>query len=53
VILYWPEEDEFPSKVKILFDRTADKFLDVESIIFLVEGFAKNIEMGTSSGRQQ
>ena len=53
VILYWPDEDEFPSKVKILFDRTADKFLDVESIIFLVEGFVKNIEMGISSIRQQ
>ncbi len=47
-VLYWPKEDEFPSTVKILFDRTADKFLDVESIIFLIEGFAKNIEMHLS-----
>ncbi len=45
IILYWPEEDEFPSVVKILFDQTADKFLDAESIIFLLEGLVKNIEM--------
>ena len=45
IILYWPEEDEFPSKVKILFDQTADRFLDAESIIFLLEGLVKNIEM--------
>lgn len=43
-ILYWPEEDEFPAKVKILFDQTADKFLDVESLMFLLEGLVKNIE---------
>ena len=45
VILYWPEEEEFPSKVKILFDQTADRFLDVESIMFLLEGLVKNVEM--------
>ena len=44
VILYWPEEDEFPAKVQILFDQTADKFLDVESLMFLLEGLVKNIE---------
>jgi hypothetical protein len=45
IILYWPEEDEFPSKVKILFDQTADRFLDAESLMFLLEGLVKNIEM--------
>jgi len=44
VILYWPEEDEFPAKVQILFDQNADKFLDVESLMFLLEGLVKNIE---------
>ena len=44
-ILYWPGEEEFPAKVKILFDSTADSFLDVESLIFLVEGLVRNIEM--------
>lgn len=48
VILYWPEEDEFPAKVQILFDRTADIFLDVESLMFLLEGLVKNIERGLS-----
>ncbi len=45
VILYWPQEEEFPAKVKMLFDASADRFLDVESLIFLVEGLVKNIEM--------
>jgi hypothetical protein len=44
VILFWPAEEEFPSRTKILFDSTADRFLDAESLIFLVEGMVKNIE---------
>ncbi len=44
VILYWPHDDEFEPKLKIIFDSTADRFLDAESIIFLVEGLVKNIE---------
>jgi hypothetical protein len=45
VVLYWPRDEEFPAKVKMLFDASADRFLDVESMIFLVEGLVKNIEM--------
>jgi hypothetical protein len=48
VVLYWPGDAEFGSKVKILFDSTADKFLDVESIMFLAEGFVYNIEAALS-----
>lgn len=44
IILFWPKDEEFDSKLKILFDSTADRFLDAESIIFLVEGLVKNIE---------
>jgi hypothetical protein len=44
-ILYWPDEEEFPSRIKVLFDSTADKYLDVESLMFLIEGLVKNIEM--------
>lgn len=47
-ILYWPPDNEFASKVKVLFDSTADKFLDAESIIFLVEGLVYNIEAALS-----
>jgi hypothetical protein len=47
-ILYWAKEDEFESKAKILFDSSADKFLDAEAIIFLLEGLVKNIEMQIS-----
>lgn len=45
VILYWPGEDEFNAEVKILFDAVADRYLDAESLIFLLEGLVKNIEM--------
>ncbi len=48
LILYWKEEEEFPSQTKILFDYTADCFLDVESLVFLVEELIKNIESGIS-----
>jgi hypothetical protein len=44
VTLFWPKDEDFGSKLKILFDSTADRFLDAESIIFLVEGLVKNIE---------
>jgi hypothetical protein len=44
-LLYWPQEEEFPARMKVLFDSTADQYLDVESIMFLVEGLVKNIEM--------
>jgi len=46
LILYWPHDEEFPAKLKILFDATADRFLDVESLTFLIEGLVKNIESG-------
>ncbi|RPI35380.1 MAG: DUF3786 domain-containing protein, partial [Nitrospiraceae bacterium] len=48
IVLYWPADSEFGSKVKVLFDSTADKFLDVESIMFLVEGLVYNIEAAMS-----
>ncbi|MBI5102655.1 MAG: DUF3786 domain-containing protein [Nitrospirae bacterium] len=47
-LLYWQEEEEFPSRLKVLFDSTADQYLDVESIMFLVEGLVKNIQMRIS-----
>jgi len=46
LILYWPRDEEFPSKLKVLFDATADRFLDVESLTFLIEGLAKSLEWG-------
>ena len=49
VILYWPEDEEFGATLKILFDASADRFLDVESLLFLIEGLLKNIEMLFSS----
>jgi hypothetical protein len=48
MILYWSADSEFASKVKVLFDSTADRFLDVESMMFLVEGLVYNIEAAMS-----
>ena len=50
LVLYWPQEDEFDSKVSVLLDSTADHFLDVESLIFLGEGLIKNIEASLRHG---
>ncbi|MCG6553793.1 MAG: DUF3786 domain-containing protein [Candidatus Magnetominusculus sp. LBB02] len=41
--LYWPADTEFPARFKAVFDASADMFLDVESIVFLCEGFVKRI----------
>jgi hypothetical protein len=43
-VLHWPAEEEFPARVRVLFDATADQFLDAESLIFLGEGLVKNLE---------
>lgn len=53
MILYWPTEEEFESKAKVIFDSTADRFLDAESIIFLVEGLVKNIEANLFLDKKQ
>jgi hypothetical protein len=54
LILYWTVDDDSEdtglSAVKILFDSTADRFLDVESLIFLVEGLINIIEHVSSAG---
>ncbi len=42
LIQYWKEEEDLDlmgaSSCRILFDRSADRFLDVESLVFLIEG---------------
>ena len=44
VFLYWPDDDEFESKVTIRFDSTADKYFDVEQLIFLIKEIVEDIE---------
>ncbi len=46
LLLHWQDEDDFPSQTKILLDFTAESFLDVESLLFLVEEMIKDIEYG-------
>ncbi len=43
-ILFWAAEEEFSPTVKLLFDRSADRFLDVETLIFLSEGLVRHLE---------
>ncbi len=38
LILYWKADVDYSSSLNVLMDRTADEYLDVESIIFLGEG---------------
>jgi len=40
-IHYWRSNSEFDSALKILFDKSADDYLDVESYIFLGEGLVE------------
>jgi hypothetical protein len=44
LLLYWRADEEFPARVKVLFDRSADRFLDVETIMYVGEGFVKVLE---------
>ncbi len=43
LILYSKGDEEFPSVLKILFDAITPEFLDVESIIFLLEGLVHTV----------
>ncbi|MBF0321204.1 MAG: DUF3786 domain-containing protein [Nitrospirae bacterium] len=43
LLLYWPADTEFPARFKSVFDASADRFLDVESIVFLCEGLVKRV----------
>lgn len=45
LILYSKGDEEFPSSLKIVFDKVTGNFLDVESIIFLLEGFVHTMRM--------
>ncbi len=45
LILYRRGDDEFPSSIKVLFDRMTTEFIDVESLVFLSEGLVHTISM--------
>ena len=48
LLLFWDDnkEEEFPARVKILMDRTVLNFIDIESLVFLAERFAKGALRG-------
>jgi hypothetical protein len=41
LILYWKPEEQFESKLKVLFDSTADHFLDIDAIYILGRGMVE------------
>ncbi|MBI5181440.1 MAG: DUF3786 domain-containing protein [Nitrospirae bacterium] len=45
LLLFWDEipEEGFPARVKILMDRSVLTFIDIESLVFLAERFAKEL----------
>ncbi len=47
-VLFWDEDEEdgFPAKVKVLFDKNVNDFLDIESLVFVCERMAERwVEM--------
>ena len=42
-VLFWDEEkeDNFPAKVKVLFDEKVMDYLDIESLVFACERMAE------------
>jgi energy-coupling factor transporter ATP-binding protein EcfA2 len=49
LILYSKGDNEFGSSLNILFDKITDEFLDVESLIFLLEGLVHTVRYMFSS----
>lgn len=45
LILYSESDEEFPSSLNIVLDKATGNFLDVESIVFLFEGFVHTLRM--------
>ncbi|MBL7032463.1 MAG: DUF3786 domain-containing protein, partial [Nitrospira sp.] len=41
LFLYWKAENQFESKLKILFDSSADKYLDFEAVYILSRGMVE------------
>jgi hypothetical protein len=41
LVLYWRPDDQFDSKLKLLLDSTADRYLDIEFIIALGRGLVE------------
>jgi hypothetical protein len=53
LILYWKAEDDTEeSSLRVLFDRSADRFLDVESLVFLIEGLVNILSRCSESPKK-
>lgn len=49
LVLYWPRDEEFGSELRVLLDRSADRFLDVEALVFLGEGLVATLRAVAST----
>lgn len=43
LLLYWEPEEDFPAQARFLFDSSVGAYLDLESLLFLVEGLIERL----------
>jgi len=43
LLLYWEPEEDFPAQARFLFDSSVGAYLDLESLLFLVEGLMERL----------
>jgi hypothetical protein len=43
LLLYWEPEEDFPAQARFLFDVSVGAYLDLESLLFLVEGLMERL----------
>jgi hypothetical protein len=44
LVCYWPADDEFESKLRVFFDRSAPEYLSVESLYIVTTGIVEMVE---------
>jgi hypothetical protein len=50
LVLFWPQEEEFPARVSLLLDSSALDYLDQEALVFVAEALAGRLLGGNLSG---
>lgn len=45
LLLYWEPEEDFPAQARFLFDSSVGAYLDLESLLFLVEGLIERLTL--------
>jgi len=47
LLLYWEPDEDFPAQARFLFDASVGAYLDLESVLFLVEGLMERLTLPT------